>query len=66
LLRGNAEDIAGAQKSIYDYLREKCEENGGSCEIFPGYDDPDVLVKALNDMARDVGHEWMKRGKKND
>jgi len=66
LIRGNPEDISSAQESIYNYLKEKCEENGGSCEIFPDYDDPQVLVKALNDMAREVGHEWMKRGKKNE
>jgi len=61
LIRGNPEDITSAQESIYNYLKEKCEENGGSCEIFPGYDDPQVLVDALNNMAREVGHEWMKR-----
>jgi len=66
LIRGSADDIKAAQKSIYEYLRAKCDEGGGECEIFPGQDDPEELARDLNEMAREVGQVWMKRGKDNE
>ena len=63
-VNGSDDDIRAAQKAICDRLQKEADEKEDTFEVFPGWDDPEDLRKALQQMSKKTAEVWRKRGEK--